>query len=360
MALTSLKAMRSGGIWDQLCGGIHRYSTDQHWLVPHFEKMLYDQALVGYAALEAYAGTHQDLYLEMADSLLEFALRELASPEGGFYCGLDADSEGREGACYVWQKKEIEQLLGDDAGLFCACYGVTEKGNFEEPGENILFNADPATNEPAKGKTLREHLLAARNLRVQPLRDVKILTGWNGLMIASLARGAALTGTARWLEAARRAATFISSFLTRTDGRLLRSWCGSPSGIPAFLEDYAFLGWGYLELYQAGSDPADLQKAEQLCHDALRLFSMADGRLKTAGGDVEQLPCNLTDSHDGVIPSGPAALAMNLVQLAALTRDATWQTHAESTLKRLLPSLQRQPVSGLWLLRAALATPTRP
>jgi len=350
LALGTLRAMRQGGIWDQLGGGIHRYSTDQRWLVPHFEKMLYDQALVAYTALEAYALTTDNLYLEMADNLLEFVLAELTAPEGGFYCGLDADSEGREGACYVWRKQEIEQILGDEAALFCSQYGVTEQGNFEEPGENVLFQAN--SNRAAELKEAQEKLLGVRNQRQQPLRDVKILSGWNGLTIAALARGAALTGNQRWLEAARKAAAFISSSLTRADGRLLRSWCGTPSTIPGFLEDYGFLGWGYLELYQAGKDAADLQAAEQLCRDALQLFRREDGRLVTAGNDQEQLPLALSDNHDGVIPSGPAALAMNLVTLARLTDKPEWQNMTERVLAGQLPSLVRQPISGLWLLEA--------
>ncbi|MDK9718510.1 MAG: thioredoxin domain-containing protein [Trichlorobacter sp.] len=352
MALDTLKAMRQGGIWDQLGGGIHRYSTDQHWLVPHFEKMLYDQALVAYAALEAHVLTAESNYLEMADNLLEFVLSELTAPEGGFYCGLDADSEGREGACYVWKKQEIEQILGDEAPLFCNQYGVTDQGNFEEPGENVLFQALPVAEEPAVITSARQKLLQVRATRQQPLRDIKILSGWNGLTIAALARGAALTGNQRWLEAARRAAAFISSALTRADGRMLRSWCGTPSTIPAFLEDYAFLGWGYLELYQAEKRSEDLQAAEQLCRDALQLFTTLDGRLVTAGTDQEQLPLALSDNHDGVIPSGPAALAMNLVTLAGLSAMPEWQNMTEEILAGLLPSLIRQPISGLWLLEA--------
>ncbi len=350
LALGALRAMRQGGIWDQLGGGIHRYSTDQQWLVPHFEKMLYDQALVAYTVLEAYARTKENRYLEMADNLLEFVLAELTSPEGGFYCGLDADSEGREGACYVWKKQEIEQILGDEAALFCSQYGVTEQGNFEEPGENVLFQAN--SNQTTDLKEAQEKLLAVRNQRQQPLRDVKILSGWNGLTIAALARGTALTGNQRWLAAARRAATFISSALTRTDGRLLRSWCGTPSTIPGFLEDYGFLGWGYLELYKAGGDTADLHIAEKLCRDALQLFRTEDGRLVTAGTDQEQLPLALSDNHDGVIPSGPAALTMNLVTLAELTAKPEWKNMTERVLAGLLPSLVQQPTSGLWLLEA--------
>ncbi len=353
LALNTLQAMRQGGIWDQLGSGIHRYSTDQRWLVPHFEKMLYDQALVAYAALEAYALTKAHCYLEMADNLLEFVLAELTAPEGGFYCGLDADSEGREGACYVWKKQELEQILRDEADLFCNYYGVTEQGNFEEPGENVLFQALPGVDEPVAIRAARQRLLQVRAMRQQPLRDVKILSGWNGLTIAALARGAALTGNQRWLAAARRAASFISSALTRADGRLLRSWCnGSASTIPGFLEDYAFLGWGYLELYRAGKDPADLATAEQLCRDALRLFKTVDERLVTAGNDQEQLPLALSDNHDGVMPSGPAALAMNLVTLARRSNKTEWQNMTEEILAELMPSLVRQPVSGLWLLEA--------
>lgn len=352
MALATLQAMRDGGIWDQLGGGIHRYSTDQRWLVPHFEKMLYDQALVAYTALEAYALTKENRYLAMADNLLEFVLAELTAPEGGFYCGLDADSEGREGACYVWKKQEIEQVLGDEADLFCSYYGVSEQGNFEEPEENVLFQARPNSELPAAIPTARQKLLQVRVMRQQPLRDVKILSGWNGLMIAALARGAVLTNNQHWLAAARRAATFISNALTRADGRLLRSWCGTPSTIPGFLEDYAFLGWGYLELYQASKDAADLQTAEKLCRDALRLFKTAGGRLVTAGNDQEQLPLALSDNHDGVMPSGPAALVMNLVTLASITDKLEWQNMTEGVLAGLLPSLVRHPVSGLWLLEA--------
>lgn len=359
MALDSLKAMRHGGIWDHLGGGIHRYSTDRSWLVPHFEKMLYDQALVAYAALEAYSVTSMPEYLKMAENLLEFTLSELSAPEGGFYCGLDADSEGQEGACYVWHRQEIEHILGDTAGLFCRFYGVTEQGNFEEPGENILFQAQPEEFEPDQLQQARLKLLDTRQKRQQPLRDIKILSGWSGLMIAALARGAAITGNQHWLKAARRAANFISSSLTRADGRLLRSWCGTPSDIPAFLEDYAFMGWGYLELYQAEKNIGDLQAAEQLCKDALRLFRTKDGRLVTAGNDQEQLPIALSDNHDGVVPSGPSALAMNLATLSKYTAKPEWEKQADEVLAGLLPSLIRQPTSGLWLLQAAQRMPEK-
>lgn len=356
LALDALKAMRAGGIWDQLGGGIHRYSTDQRWLVPHFEKMLYDQALVAYAALEAHTLTKDDGYLEMADNLLEFVLRELTDPQGGFYCGLDADSEGHEGSCYVWKKQEIEQALGAEAAQFCNQFGVTTAGNFEEPGENILFLATPETGEPEQLQQACTRLLALRNQREQPLRDCKILSGWNGLMIAALAKGAAVSNNQRWLAAARQAAGFISSNLTRPDGRLLRSWCnGSASAIPAFLEDYAFLAWGYLELYRADAVASHLQQAEQLCSEALRLFQQEDGRLCTVGRDADQLPLAVSDSHDGVIPCGASALIATLLQLAVVTGNQVWRQAADTALTTLAATLERQPLSLLWLLQALLA-----
>ena len=354
LALNSLMAMRHGGIWDQLGGGIHRYSTDRSWLVPHFEKMLYDQALVGYASVAAYSVTTDDRYLEISSNLFEFVLRELTSVEGGFYCGLDADADGREGACHVWRKVEIEQVLGDDAESFCNWYGVTGQGNFENTDEHVLFQARPDQQPPANLYELKQKLLTVRNQRPQPLRDVKILAGWNGLMIAALAHGAAISGNQAWLAAASRAADFILDNLTRPDGRMLRSWCnGSPSNIPAFLEDYSFLGWGLLELYRAGGNSEHLKQAEQLCHDALSLFSLPDGRLSTAGSDQQRLPVDLTDHHDGVIPSGSSALAMNLAILADITGSKTWYDKASQLHQTLLTHVQA-PINHLWLVLSAL------
>lgn len=366
MALQTLRAMRQGGIWDQLAGGIHRYSTDRHWLVPHFEKMLYDQALVAYVALEAYQLTNDNQYCDMAENLLEFTLQELTSPQGGFYCGLDADSEAREGACYVWRRQELDALLGADATLFCERYGVTDKGNFEVAGENVLHQAQTIealgkahhNSESELAERLEQcgqTLLAVRRQREQPLRDLKIITAWNGLLIASLARGAALTGKQHWLAAARKAADFITTSLVAPDGRLLRSYLLGPSPIKGFLDDYAFLAWGLLELYRAGQHKSDLQRAATLCQEALRLFSAADGRLTTAGSDADQLPLALPDLHDGVIPSALSILASNLLTLSTLTDDLNWQHEAQRLLHCYHANLQQNPTASLWLLQAAHA-----
>lgn len=365
MALHTLHALRSGGIWDQLGGGIHRYSTDRLWLVPHFEKMLYDQALVAYAALEAYRITQEHCYREMAENLLEFVLQELTAPQGGFYCGLDADSEGREGACYVWHRHELETLLGADAALLCERYGVTQQGNFEDSGENILFQAQPL-HEVARQHNLdegdatkrlercRHILLTARRKREQPLRDEKILTAWNGLMIATLAYGARLTNNQHWLAAARQAANFISTRLVAADGRLLRSYLLTAAPVKGFLEDYACLAWGYLELYQATSETADLTVAQQLCNDALRLFSTSAGRLGTAGSDAEQMPLSLPELHDGVIPSGVAVMVSNLVRLTVATNESQWREAGQKLIRSYGGNLQQSPITSLWLLQAGL------
>ncbi len=354
-ALVTLRAMRRGGIWDQIGGGIHRYSTDSAWMIPHFEKMLYDQALVAYTSLEAFRITSEEDFLEMAENLFAFVLKELTGTEGGFYSGLDADSEGSEGACYLWTKREVEQILKDDAGLFCRHYGVTEDGNSEEPGKNALHIRHLATAEDAKIlERARARLLEVRNRREQPLRDLKILTGWNGLMIVALARGAAITGNHIWLDAARRSAEFVSNNLVSSNGRLIRSWCYGPSKTLGFLEDYAFLGWGYLEMYRTTSEPADLQMAEKLCREALRMFRADDGGFLTVAKDISQLPLSLLDSHDGVTPAASSALAMNLVELAKITASAEWRKNSESVLSTLLPSLTDFPINRLWLLKAGL------
>jgi len=366
MALHTLRSMRQGGIWDQLAGGIHRYSTDRHWLVPHFEKMLYDQALVAYVALEAHQLTNDNQYCDMTENLLEFTLQELTSPQGGFYCGLDADSEAREGACYVWRRQELDALLGADAALFCERYGVTNEGNFEVAGENVLYQAQTiealskAHNRPETELAERldhcvQALLAVRRQREQPLRDLKIITAWNGLLIATLARGAAITGKQHWLAAARKAADFITTSLVAPDGRLLRSYLLGPSPIKGFLDDYAFLAWGLLELYRAGQHKPDLQRAATLCQEALRLFSAADGRLTTAGSDADQLPLALPDLHDGVIPSALSILASNLLTLSTLTDDLNWQHEAQRLLHCYHANLQQNPTASLWLLQAAHA-----
>lgn len=353
LALDSLRAMRQGGIWDQLCGGIHRYSTDRQWLIPHFEKMLYDQALVAYASLEAYAVTSDPYYHEMADNLIRFVLQELTAPEGGFYCGLDADADGREGACHVWGKDEIKQLLGKEAEVFCDWYGVTGSGNFEGTEQHVLFQAHPDQPSPDLLDAMQDILQTTRSLRTQPLRDVKVLTGWNGLMIAALARGAALTGNQGWLAAAERAAQWVTQNLTCPDGRLLRSWChGTPSTILGFLDDYACMAWGHLELHHASGSPAHLMQATHLCQEALRLFMAPDKSLGMSGCDQPALPLQIREHHDGVIPSGASVLIACLKTLGNLQPEHKWHYQSTQLEMHQLTAAAHAPVNHLWLLRA--------
>lgn len=353
MAVDSLLTIRQGGIYDQLAGGIHRYSTDRKWQVPHFEKMLYDQAMVAFVSLEGYRITADDRLLELATGLIEFVLRDLQHDEGGFYSGIDADSEGAEGSCYIWKKGEIEQILGGEAKLFCHCYGVTEQGNFEGTGANVLYLADQTGIEQLHDA--RRRLLAQRKRREQPLRDIKVVTAWNGMMIAALARGAAITGNRRWRAAAVSACSFIFDQLFNRQGRLLRSWCRSPAATAAFLEDYAALAWGCLELYSCCHEECYLQRGELLCRDALTLFRDHDQVLQSVGNDQPQLPVRLPDNHDGVTPSGSSMLLLNLFRLAG-TSGQSWRGEAEKLLQRQLQQVGAGGLSHLWLLTCKIVS----
>ncbi len=285
MALHTLQKMRGGGIWDQLGGGLHRYSVDQFWLAPHFEKMLYDQAMLAHVATEAFIATGEPFYRAIAEDIFAFAGRELQSAEGAFCSALDADSEGIEGKFYVWDKREIDACLGSDAGLFCRYHAVTDEGNFE--GRTILtapirledFCRQHGLDFEDTNKLLgqcRAKLLEQRARRIHPLRDDKIITSWNGLMISALARAGVVFGKPEHIATAARAATFILNKLSRADGRILRSYLHGASEVPAFLEDYAFLAGGMLDLFEATLDQSWLNEARKLADDMLRLFRDPD------------------------------------------------------------------------------------
>ncbi|MDO8942413.1 MAG: AGE family epimerase/isomerase, partial [Desulfobacterales bacterium] len=262
MADKTLSAMRQGGIFDQLGHGFHRYSTDRQWLVPHFEKMLYDQALLTMAFTEAFQATGNEAHARTVREVLDYCLRDLRSPEGGFFTAEDADSEGEEGRFYLWRMEEVRRLLDpEELGLAAAAFSLAKEGNFVDPveperrGDNILhLSGPPAKIAEGLGLTetrflqrlerVRLLLLAAREKRVRPQRDDKVLTDWNGLMIAALARAARVLDEPRYLEAAREAITFILSRLKTPDGRLLHRFCKGEAAVTATLDDYAFLIWG--------------------------------------------------------------------------------------------------------------------
>ncbi|MGD0587075.1 MAG: thioredoxin domain-containing protein, partial [Oryzomonas sp.] len=370
MALHTLQRIRNGGIWDQVGGGVHRYAVDREWLVPHFEKMLYDQAMLGLAALEASQATDDVFYLGVAQNIFDFVARELTSPEGGFYAALDADSEGIEGKYYVWDKREIEESLGEDAPLFCRFYQVTAEGNFE--GHTILntrlsldeFCAreglDPAETA---GRLERSRLLVLerRERRIRPFRDEKIVTAWNGLMIAALARGGVVAGNSAFLESGGRAALFLLERLRREDGRLLRSFLGEASDVPAFLEDYAFLAFGLLELFEATLDTGWLAQALLLADQMLEIFLDPDsGRFLKIGRDAEPMPLAVSMEHDGVTPSPFSLAAQTLIRLARAAARPDLLDHARRLLEGSSDDMQRQPTIHLGSLYAMALLESEP
>lgn len=370
MALFTLRMMRCGGIWDQLGGGLHRYSVDKKWLVPHFEKMLYDQAMLALVSLEAFQAGSEPFFLDMALDIYGFIASDLTSPQGGFYSALDADSEGEEGKYYIWIKQEIDEILGDDAALFCRFFDVSSYGNFE--GSTILnIPTDLAEFSTIEGREQNElegllenccaRLLQQRELRIHPLRDEKIITAWNGLMIAALAKGGAVSGSQDYIERAIRAANFILHNLRRADGRLLRSFMGTPSDIPAFLEDYAFLTYGLIELYEATLDQSWLDTALQLADETLRLFYNSDTvEFSKTGHDAEQMPIRASLENDGVLPSPFSLAAKNFIRLAHCNDRPDLLDHAHALLASSLDDARRHPTAHLGSLQALAMLETEP
>src|SRR3989338_932976 len=326
MVTTTLDHLARGGMHDHLGGGFHRYATDAQWLVPHFEKMLYDQALLARTYLEAYRATKRPEYAETARGIFAYVLRDLADAGGGFYSAEDADSEGAEGKFYVWTPQEITQVLGHDAGeLFNRFYGVTPEGNFEH-GTSILNIVQPfevfaklkGVEPGALAEQLassRERLLAVRSARVRPHRDEKILTSSNGLMIASLAYGAATLDDARYLASARRAADFVLTSLQR-DGILMRRYREGDARYPGTLEDYAFFSYGLLELYEASFEPRYLAEAKRLASQMLeRFWDDAQGGFFLRSREEPALIVRAKDAHDGATPSGNSMALHVLLRL---------------------------------------------
>ncbi|NTV48589.1 MAG: thioredoxin domain-containing protein [Geobacteraceae bacterium] len=361
MALHTLQQMRSGGIWDQLGGGLHRYSVDRTWLAPHFEKMLYDQAMLARVAIEAYKATGEPFYSTMTEEIFLFVERELRSEEGAFYSALDADSEGVEGKFYLWDKSGIDDCLGSDSWLFCRFHAVTDGGNFE--GQTIL-TAPVALDEfcPDQGLNIEDtreqlercltKLLLRREERIRPLRDDKIITSWNGLMIGALATAGIVFGKQEQIISAVRAASFILKHLRRDDGRLLRSYLNGASNIPAFLEDYAFLAGGVLDLYEATLDRSWLTEARQLVEDLLHTFRDPDsGEFTLTGHDAEQMPARVSSDHDGVTPSALASTAHVLYRLAWIDDNPELLETARAALDGILGEIQQNPLGHLGALQ---------
>ena len=366
MVERTLLSMRKGGIYDHLGYGFARYSVDREWLVPHFEKMLYDNALLAYTYIEAYQATKKNIYRQVAEEILTYLLREMRSDEGGFYSAEDADSEGIEGKFYVWTQDEIKQVLGEEDGeLFCACYDVTKEGNFER-STSILNQVHLSLQTVAerfglsqteleeKLSDLRKKLFAVRKKRIHPHKDDKILTSWNGLVIAALARAGRVIQKQCYLDAAKKAVQFLEEKLTRKkDGRLLARYRDGEAKYLGYLDDYAFYTWGLIELYEATWEPEYLQQAIDLTQAMIDLFwdQHANGFF-FYGKDGEQLLVRQKEIYDGALPSGNAVAALNLMRLAAFTMDETIQKIADKQLKAFAGSVQEHPTSHAFMLVA--------
>lgn len=370
MVLYTLRKMRNGGIWDQLGGGIHRYSVDSKWLAPHFEKMLYDQAMLALVAVQAFHATADQFFSDMANDIFTFVGLELTSEDGAFYSALDADSEGVEGKFYIWKKEEIADCLGADGDLFCRYFDVSAEGNFD--GYNILnipfdpdaFYQKSGLNAFETGQLLERFsatLLQKRGGRIRPLRDEKIITSWNGLMIAALARGGIICGKPEYLKRGAAAADFINTSLRRGDGRLLRSYMNAPSEVPAFLEDYAFLAFGILGLYEATLDTKWLEMAKMLAEEILRLFLDPDsGEFVLTGLDAEQMPTRVSSDHDGVTPSAFSVTADIFLRLAWIFERDDFLQSARTALSGCIGEIERNPLGHLGALRVLNALDSDP
>ena len=337
----TLDAMRAGGVFDQVGFGFHRYSTDDTWTLPHFEKMLYDQAMHMVAYSEAFRASGRERDAEVVREIARYVLRDLTSPEGAFYSAEDADSEGEEGRFYFWTAANLEQALGqEDAARVSDIFQTVSEGNIEDEasgirtGDNVLRRAAPVKNEPALDgppdlELIRRRLLDARSKRERPLRDEKILADWNGLMIAGLARASIALDDPALAEAAARAAAAVQEQLVSRDGRLMHSAFGGSVEGPATLDDLAFMTWGLIELHQATQDVAHLEQALALSRVMLdKHGDSVSGGLFLTADDAEPLLVRTREIYDGAIPSGNAVAMWNLVRLSRLSGDVSLEERA--------------------------------
>jgi uncharacterized protein YyaL (SSP411 family) len=365
MVVKTLDAMSRGGIYDHLGYGFARYSTDNRWLAPHFEKMLYDNALLCYAYVEAYQCTGDPDFARIAEEIITYVMRDMTSPGGAFYSAEDADSEGVEGKFYVWKLQEIMALLGSELGeLFADVYNVTPGGNFE--GENILNLIDSDLYEyaaqhnldindlEAKMAEARDKLYQDREQRVHPFKDDKILTAWNGLMIAALAKAGRVLQRDDYAQAAARAIDFIFAKLTAEDGkRLLARYREGNAAYLGYVDDYAFMLWGLLEVYETTFNPKYLRQAIAVSADLKQLFwDMENGGFYFTGNDGEELLMRQKEIYDGAIPSGNSVAALALLRLGRLTENAEYIGLVEEMFSYFSSEISRYPRAYTYFLLA--------
>ena len=360
----TLEKMAGGGMYDHIGGGFARYSTDAHWLVPHFEKMLYDNALLARIYLYAYQATRKLRYREVAEETLEYILRDMTSDEGGFYSSEDADSEGVEGKFYVWTKDEVIRLMGREEGeTFCRYYDITTEGNFEH-GQSILNT--PISPEEFAGReniatdelkriisSGRKKLFRAREERVRPGLDDKILTAWNGMMLMAFAEAANILGRDDYSEVARRNGEFLLSNLLR-DGRLLRTYKDGRAKLNGYLEDYAYVIEGLLALYEATFELKYFERARELGRVMIEQFwDGEEGGFYFTSSDHEELIMRTKDYFDNAIPSGNSSAALSFLKLWSLTQESSYQRCAATILRTMRQAMEKYP-SGFGYLLSAL------
>jgi uncharacterized protein YyaL (SSP411 family) len=365
IAAHSLELMARGGIYDHLGGGFHRYSTDAEWLVPHFEKMLYDNAQLARVYLMAYQATGNAYFREVAEQVIDYVLRDMTDPSGGFYSTEDADSEGEEGAFYVWRPAELRDLLGDaDAGLFGAFYDVKELGNFEGRASILHMDHTPAELAPRLGVGEAELLRAldrgrrilfeVRSKRVRPARDEKVLAAWNGMLLRALAEAARVLGRVDFLEAAIKNADFLLTTMRRPDGAMYRTWKpGHAARLNGYLEDQANVADGLVALYEATFDPRWLAAAASLADIILERFGDAEnGGFFDTSSDHETLISRPKDIFDNATPSGNAVAADVLLRLGLLTGKDAYEHAARGVLNLLREPMSRYPLGFARALNA--------
>jgi uncharacterized protein YyaL (SSP411 family) len=360
--MKTLEAMRCGGIFDQIGFGFHRYAVDERWLVPHFEKMLYDQAMLSMAYLEAFQASGNEAFAKTAREIFTYVLRDMTSREGGFYSAEDADSEGREGLFYVWTPQEIKKHLGAETGdLFCRFHGITAEGNFEEglsiahiPVPLAAFAAGEKMPVPDLQETIagaRQKLFHVREKRVRPLKDDKILTAWNGLMIAALAKGYQVLQDRTYVQAAEKAADFILQRMRDSSGRLQRRYRLGHIAYPGYLDDYAYFIWGLIELYEATFNPRYLAAAVDLNQMQIGLFGdNAGGGFFLAAKDSEELIARPKDLYDGAVPSGNSVALLNLLRLGRMCGKTEWEKMADRMIQSFAGSVKEYPLAYTQLM----------
>ncbi len=377
MVEKTLTEIRKGGIYDHLGFGFSRYSTDKEWLVPHFEKMLYDQALLLMAYIETYQATNQSFYKETAEEILSYITRDMTSDEGGFYSAEDADSDGEEGKFYLWTLEEIKKICGEDSGIFIKYFNVKEKGNWvdtvneEKSKTNILhitrdikefaYESGLSENElKEKLEDSKQKLFAEREKRIHPYKDDKILTDWNGLMISAFAKAAQVINNESYLDAAKKAADFILAKMLDENGKLLHRYRKNESAVFGNVDDYAFFIQALLDLYEATFDSKYIKQALNLNEDFINHFwDMPEGRQGNEFGGFfftpdygEKLIVRQKEIYDGAVPSGNSVAMLNLIRIARITANSSFEEKADLINKTFSSYINKFPSGFTWFLIA--------